>query len=1012
MIPTYIIAAIFASCIYAILCIDYGAVPFLYGEEEEAGRTPWVLPLLLMLIGTLLDGTELIQYYFQHLQGFLLQDLRKIDFVPYEMSATFSKYENDLDPVDDIGNGHSALNNKDHESPTVSNEASSFGVVHDSSVDQKYESLLNQDAHLQANKDRNVKDSSCNAIIAPTSSQPERQKVPVPTARSNSPRNTRLRGSGRVVSIEASNVHYQARPDGVIAFGYPDVRQDPRLIQDFSKQGRRIVNIKASTYRVKKGPKHLPKEKYPSESEPFRLKLPSNLSRFPTLEHLSLADLRDDFIQLDSAIERLASALDIQLKAETRTDVAVPRQSNQAQAVNRRSTVQNISDHLSLIRGVPDELWERYRASLLHGAIWSILFETVFLNKFAVFGKRARYLAQEWVSEDVDPSSEAWRTLTAGQLLIRCGIAQCEFSGEDISSHSLRSLFHNRQNLDHFRLAMANSLMGNHGRPSSENEWESARSKADIHFRDADPIAMQSIHDARTKCIQLLQKWAGPILIDQIQEMVTHAQVLAVIMCVSRHCFQFIVPVAGRTIDNDQQYPAKCCTLVQQGEVVFTVCPGLKRYRNADNRELSVLLRSQVFLNGPLGMITATNDPPPTPIEKPIIPETSNQKLHSEEVSSAPDDLLEGVKSVPRQFNELRDNIISFTRLLDTYNGVDQHRQLQSLTMSDVATKLPWEQPRRNHFFRESAIWSVLLGLFSEDSLGIFKNYDNRLSVSDVVYKETSKAAWLTDEPNQRRWLSARQLVRRIGGRACLALAEECDIQDKELNRYMIQRAQEIYDRLATILVGEIPTQLLEPLAAIIRSAFGLSMTISVHERMYTLWRPNINDVFSSSPMLEFTEHLSNEERGRVVFVVRPGLYQRGDSRVRNANDNALFEMYTPALVRLVAHSGGGGGSVPGRISEGLNLIPRFTGVLNPHSPAPKPRDEDPVNPNTPIYGNLEYVMSGALPLEPSRAPGLAKSIGKGPFGVKPTPKNGTSNFSTNLAGHKLSMKSSDDNEL
>lgn len=607
--------------------------------------------------------------------------------------------------------------------------------------------------------------------------------------------------------------------------------------------------------------------------------------RYPTFRQMVNANISDDFQRLKSAIEALALLVEKQLISQTSRNANLRGRPNKTPITNRSRRVQKMLDQCTLVYGAPKNqaLWDHHRLLLMQGALWSNLLDTILQDKFAVFGTRARHLAREWATRDFDVVSATWRRITAEQLLIKCGIAQCEFTGEEIRGESLRALLHNTESLEHTKGVMTNALMKYRHRKYSDEKLQDARDDVATIFQDADPVARQSIHEARLPFVKSVQDWTGSSLKDSIEEVATHAQVLAIHMAVSSRSYDLIVPTLGQKIDHVQHRSASCCTVSRAGRIIFVLHPGIKEYGNTGDEQVIVIRRAQVFHDGSLDddeMPVSTTPPPDR------TPEVGS--MQGGHVSRSHRDVLDGPSEIDipvlRQFMELKSDIISLTKFLDTYPGLDQQRELRHFTISDNNAKIPWRQPQRNHMYRESVIWNVLKNLLDIDTFGILGNYNDRLSFSKIMYS----GAGGDEERNQWRWFSARQMLNRLGGTAVFAPSPKFDVRDNELFQHVETRREETYDRIASRLLGRVPQPPLERLELIVKKAALLSAMLLIRKSRLVVFSPEINTrlVHWDNRGVELTDGYPSDREGRVEFVVCPGLLEIGDLQGENLDSN------------------------------------------------------------------------------------------------------------------------------
>ena len=687
--------------------------------------------------------------------------------------------------------------------------------------------------------------------------------------------------------------------------------------------------------------------------------------RYPTLRQMANANISDDFQRLDSAIEALVASLENQFSPQRPRNSGFRWQPNETHANDRIHLAQEMLNQCSLVYGAPENsaLWNNHRPLILQGAIWSILLNTILQNKFAVFGNRAQHLAQEWVSKDYDVASATWRKITTEQLLIRCGIAQCEFTSEEVSGKSLRALLHNAQTLEHTTRELTNELIRRRNRRWSTENSQGARDDVAVIFQDADLVARQSIHEARVQFVESMQTWAGSTFTTRIAEVATHAQILALHMAVSSRSYDLIVPTLGQRIDYFQHRPASCCTLNRAGRVIFVVHPGIEGRDDPGDDNTSFIRRAQVYHDGSLddGIIPESSAPPP---EQPSV--TGSMKIGHMSASLIPDNLPEIELPVLPQFIELRSDIISFTKVLDTYPELDQQRELRHFTISDGNAEIPWEQTVKKHFYRESVIWNVLIEPLNTHKFGIFGNYNDRYSLSSIIYSGTDGDRRLLHERNEWRWFSARQLFNRLGGTAVLAPPHRFgDAHGNDLHQHIERRKEEIYDLIATRLLGGIPQQPLERLQLIVQKAALLSIIMLVQKNQFIIFRPEINAMYQTrnTKVIELTDDHPPNQEGRVTFVVCPGLYELSDPPEENLITRKSTD-HAASLVRLERQrtsvtQNSTNAVIPTRRqppSSVERLLPLRTGP--PRFTMP-PKNNDSVRPGDPSTEGGGQIMSG-----------------------------------------------------
>ncbi|KAF1969593.1 hypothetical protein BU23DRAFT_238889 [Bimuria novae-zelandiae CBS 107.79] len=129
---------------------------------------------------------------------------------------------------------------------------------------------------------------------------------------------------------------------------------------------------------------------------------------------------------------------------------------------------------------------------------------------------------------------------------------------------------------------------------------------------------------------------------------------------------------------------------------------------------------------------------------------------------------------------------------------------------------------------------------------------------------------------------------------------------------------EEMCNRISSNLLGANPAELLEALHTIVEKALLLSITISVHKRLYNVLAPKINAPYvPNDKTLELTDAFPLNRKGLVMFVVRRGLFQYSDLEGGNLDPNA-GKWCAPALVRV---------GVDGGAEEGNNADTQVRGL-------------------------------------------------------------------------------------
>lgn len=394
-------------------------------------------------------------------------------------------------------------------------------------------------------------------------------------------------GSPASWRVEDEKLKHQRNLRALEALFQRKLRQAELTVQSVSKQ---LKNTTEQLQKAKEG----------GQATASGLARPVLAARAPkplarvTFEKWQQTDLLKDFLLLDTSVGGLAFELN--------------RHISQSSLLQYR--IHELSDSCFLIKGAPKQLWTKQRLLLLRGAIWSILLGTIFSHEFAVFGDRARDLAREWAIPDVDHRSSTWRSLTAEMLLVRAGIIQCDAIGPSNPTASLRDLLVKRHSIQDSVSAMSGVLIkGASLRNSETGGPESIRRAKDL-FKDCDQHARASLHHAQAGFIRSLE-WltkrfsARKQLSSEVEKVLINAQVLALQLAAQIHCFEFVIPTVDDMLGDVNRWAeepllskANCCSNIPDGHIAFTVRPGLKKFADADLKQMAILHSAQVFILG------------------------------------------------------------------------------------------------------------------------------------------------------------------------------------------------------------------------------------------------------------------------------------------------------------------------------------------------------------------------------------------------------------------------------
>ncbi|KAF1950894.1 hypothetical protein CC80DRAFT_597773 [Byssothecium circinans] len=617
-------------------------------------------------------------------------------------------------------------------------------------------------------------------------------------------------------------------------------------------EAQRTTQAAIRRLKILQGTQQQPRQ--PQQGAPSR----GNPSNPETLEHLcyeawQMLDLQSDFRLIDRLVYSLAHSL---TKHVAGNQLA-------------RSHLVGLSNHLPLIKGTPEELWSRHGLLMFRGAVWSILLGTIFSNEFAVFGKRARNLASEWVEPDVrHHPAHQWRSLTAYELLIKAGILQYTAILNKIPTECLTGLLYRKFNISDSISKVAQMLA-----TSTSGGVDASQRAGDI-FKNTDQLARQSIHEARAGFVAELEVLTGLLgatksCHEDVERVVTQAQILAFQWAVQLRAHRFVEPNNGemyqRALDRDQHdWLARtlCCRHVHDSPIVFTIHPGFRRFEADDS--LVMLDPAEVYLDYEPDAVFETHVPSQQPV--PCAPIGTN-------AHGFPSPLADDLKV-------LSDLIETFVSKLEYLPGKDIPEHLRKHILVGRTSSFPtWNNIMRNRHFTQSAIWRILFENLFEHPFAVYGN-----DTGTPLRKEWEKLR--RDDRQQSTSYSLTWRLQRcrkvvsnsLGGETLFTQPQNCEPWDPVLHDGMMAVKADIYKAIVELLqlvCSKLPLQ--QDVCQIIERAMLIAIRISVdnyHAKFVipVLHTPWAQPTFGEAPLLELIEVSYNITRGRIAFIGRPGV--------------------------------------------------------------------------------------------------------------------------------------------
>ncbi|PVI00352.1 hypothetical protein DM02DRAFT_728660 [Periconia macrospinosa] len=686
------------------------------------------------------------------------------------------------------------------------------------------------------------------------------------------------------------------------------------------RQERKFINYLEAIHRETKEELHKERLKNVGLGQNTRPTLPAHGQKPLVHKHYELwklVDIGKDFAILKDSIHILARELHWY--------------SRHTVSLQNNIHIHGLSKSLKLIGGVSEGLWSEETSNLLQGAVWSILLDTVFSNDFEVFGIRATHFGQEIRHPHIEPQFASWRSLTAEKLLMRTGLVQYSSRMRRSPSENLRVLLGKDHSAD-------DSLFDTLCQVSTSLEMKDAS----VLLADVDRLALQSIYNARLKFVNSLEFLlhcfgARRKLAGMVRRVVTDAQVVAIMMLCQQHIYQLITPTIGDYVQKEGlRQGSKTIEAITnpdydpEGNIVFTVNPGFRQFDKGDAQQPKLLQSALVYV---AGVPTNSNGSHvAAPQAQPSQAEVEDSVYHN---------------AIAIAFCELKQIIDEFANTLQYKTEPDSLLKFlidknSRPNTSDIPSH--WNQRTKDVYKTQTCIWNMLIKYLFENKFSCYsllgdihnsewaKRYPglhplNPMSISTVANIWRHQKGWT--------------LLQNLGGPSFLEDPRGATIRDKRYESSMKQIKDTICGDMRRFVNASCQphsdtTSRDNAIEQIVLRAMLLALRMDIPRHHYKIWSPAYNATYtrpppSRRPVYHLTNDCAHVTKGRITFVVYPGLCFYSAANLQRV------ETVVPPLT-YVTEEGTGNDNPPPTSGAPPPLSPSGGLVPSP-LPTPPPRD-------------------------------------------------------------------------